>query len=94
MSGFLERKKSSTQSNVDPLAGLYQINLDENIPLEEEALVLMVRMLDNFEDFRDLGDSLREIILQNEIVGMHILSLLKVLIIGVQKEYLTMGYLK
>jgi len=94
MSGFLERKKSSTQSNVDPLASLYQINLDENIPLEEEALVLMVRMLDNFEDFRDLGDSLREIILQNEIVGMHILSLLKVLIIGVQKEYLIMGYLK
>jgi len=84
---------SSTRKNEDPLASLYQIDIDENFPLEEEALVLMVKMLDNLEEFKKLSDNLREIMAQDELMGTRILSLLKVLIIGVHEEYLAMGYL-
>jgi len=84
---------SSTRPNEDPLAGLYQVDIDENFPLEEEALVLMVKMLDNLEEFKELSGNLRKIMAQDELMETRILSLLKVLITGVQTKYLKMGYI-
>jgi hypothetical protein len=84
---------SSTRQNEDPLAGLYQVDIDENFPLEEEALVLMVKMLDNLEEFKELSDNLRKIMARDELMETRLLSLLKVLITGVQAEYMVMGYI-
>jgi len=84
---------NSTRQNEDPLAGLYQIDINENFPLEEEALVLMVKMLDSLDEFNELSDNLKKIMAQNELMETRILSLLKVLITGVQTEYLKMGYI-
>ena len=84
---------NSTRQNEDPLAGLYQIDINENFPLEEEALVLMIRMLDNLEEFNELSDNLKIIMAKDELMETRILSLLKVLITGVQTEYLKMGYI-
>jgi hypothetical protein len=85
--------KKKTYQNEDPLSGLYQIDTDAKIPLEEEAIIIMVKMLDNLEEFKVLRDNLRNIMTQDEQIEMRMLSLLKVLITGVQTEYLTMGYL-
>jgi hypothetical protein len=84
---------SSTRQSEDPLASLYQIDIDENFPLEEEALILMVKMLDNLDEFNELSDNLKKIMAQDELMETRILSLLKVLITGVQAEYLKMGYI-
>ena len=82
---------SSTRKKEDPLADLYQIDIDENFPLEEEALVLMVKMLDNIEEFKELSGNLRKIMGKDELMETRILSLLKVLITGVQAEYMIIG---
>ena len=84
---------SSTRHNEDPLAGLYQVDIDEKFPLEEEALVLMVKMLDNLEEFKELSGNLRKIMAKDELMETRILSLLKVLITGVRAEYMIMGYI-
>ena len=70
---------SSTRKNEGPLAGLYQVDIDENIPLEEEALVLMVNLLHNLEEFKELRDTRRKIMAQGELMETRLLSLLKVL---------------
>jgi len=69
---------SSTRQNEDPLADLYQIDIEENIPLEEEALVLMVNLLHNLGEFKVLRDNLGKIKAQGELMETRLLSLLKV----------------
>jgi hypothetical protein len=69
----------STQHNEDLLPILHQIDIDENIPLEEEALVLLVKLLDNLEEFKKLRDKRRLIMAQDELMETRLLSLLKVL---------------
>lgn len=75
----------------DPLEGLYQ--LDESVHLEEKALVLMIKMLDNFEEFNELSGHLNTIMKEDDMMGTRMLSLLKVLINGIQNEYQKLGYL-
>jgi hypothetical protein len=70
---------SSTQHNEATLPGLYQIDIDENIPLEEEALVIMVKLLYNLEELKKLRDNRRKIVVQGELIETRLLSLLKVL---------------
>ena len=70
---------NSTQHNEDLLPSLHQIDIDENIPLEEEALVLLVKLLDNLEEFKKLRDKRIKIMAQDELMETRLLSLLKVL---------------
>lgn len=77
----------STEKIEDPLAGLYQIDVGENPPLEEEALVLMVMMLDDFEAFDELSGNLRRIMAEDVLVETRILSLFKTLIQGARAEH-------
>ncbi len=82
----------STRHNEDPLAGLYQVDINETLPLEKEALVLMVKMLDNLEEIKEFSDNLGNIMAQDELTETRILNLLRVLITGAQAEYLIMDY--
>ena len=77
----------STVKNDDPLAGLYQIDTISSTPLEERALVLMARMLDDVEGFDKLSDNLRSIIAEDELVETHVLSLFRTLINGISVEH-------
>jgi len=69
------------------LACLDQIDAGESIPLEEEALVLMARMLDNIEEFDELSTNLRNIMAEDILVETRIISLFRTLIHGVQLEH-------
>jgi hypothetical protein len=86
-SGRGKRLDRSTEKSEDPLAGLYQIDVVENPPLEEEALVLMVMMLDDFEAFDELSGNLRRIMAEDVLVETRILSLFKTLIQGARAEH-------
>ena len=84
MSELKSRQLSSpTRKNGDPLASLYQIELEENISLEEEALVLMVKLLDNLEELKELKDNLGRARarkrVQGEMMETRLLSLLEVI---------------
>jgi hypothetical protein len=85
-----EQLSSSTRDNEDPLAGLYQVDSNENLPLEKEALVLLVKMLDNLEEIKALSGNLRKLMTQDKLMETRILNLLRVLVTGAQAEYLIM----
>jgi hypothetical protein len=72
------------------LAGLYQVDSNENLPLEKEALVLLVKMLDNLEEIKALSGNLRKLMTQDKLMETRILNLLRVLVTGAQAEYLIM----
>ena len=69
------------------MACLDQIDAGESLPLEEEALVLMARMLDNIEEFDELSTNLRSIMAEDILVETRIISLFRALIHGAQFEY-------
>jgi hypothetical protein len=77
----------------DPLDGLFQLDIDEDVPLEETALILMVKMLDNLEEFKELSGNLNTIMEEDKILETRLLSLFKVLINGIQLEYKQLGYM-
>ncbi len=68
----------SARKKEDPLAGLYQIDTDESIPVEEEVLVLMVNLLHNIEELKELRDIRRKIVAQGELMETRLLSLQEV----------------
>ena len=88
----VKQQDNSLKENDDPLHNLYQLDDFESLPLEEEALVLMIRMLDNLEDFKELSNNLRSIMEKDELVETRIISLFKILISGIQVEYQNLGY--
>ena len=69
------------------MADLYQIDTVDSTPLEEKALVLMARMLDDVEEFDELSDNLRSIIAEDILVEAHVLSLFRTLINGISIEH-------
>ena len=84
---------NSKTADEDLLAGLFQLDIDENYSLEEKALIMMVKMLDNLEDFKELSSTLKTIVEKDEMMETRLLSLFKVLINGIQLEYKQLGYL-
>ncbi len=86
-SGRGKRFDRSIGKNEDPLACLDQIDIGESLPLEEEALVLMARMLDNIEEFDELSTNLRSIMAEDILVETRIISLFRTLIHGAQLEH-------
>ena len=86
-SGRGKRSCRSTGKNDDPLADLYQIDTVDSTPLEEKALVLMARMLDDVEEFDELSDNLRSIMAEDLLVEAHVLSLFRTLINGINIEH-------
>ena len=74
------------------MAGLHQIDINDNLHLEKEALIMMVKMLDNLDEIKEISSNLRNIMTQDEVTETRILTLLRVLITGAQAEYLIMNY--
>jgi hypothetical protein len=85
-----EPEAAMKRKNEDPLAILHQIDEDQ-LPLEQEALMVMAMMLDDVENFSALTSSLTDIAQQDKVLGTHILSLLNVLIQGLKQEYLALS---
>ena len=77
--------------NSDPLANLFQLESEEIVPLEEKALIMMVKMLDNLEEFKELSGNLQSIMKEDEMLETRLLSFFKVLINGIQLEYKQLG---
>jgi hypothetical protein len=86
-SGRGKRFGRSIGKNEDPLACLDQIDVGDSLPLEEEALVLMVKMLDDIEAFDELSINLRSIMAEDILVETRIISLFRALIHGAQVEH-------
>ena len=89
----LSKVDNSTTTNNDPLASLYQLDIDEGLPLEENALILMIKMLDNLEEFKELSGNLHTIMEEDEMLETRLIGLFKVLINGIQLEYKHLGYI-
>lgn len=80
-----KHNKNQTKGD-DPLFGLHQIDEDFGYPLEKEALMIMLRMLDNVEEFDSLKLDLRNTIMMDKGSELKILALLRTLISGIQVE--------
>ena len=69
----------------DPLGGLSQVDRDRNL-LEQDALMLIVRMLDDVEDFDALRNGLRDIVCEDVVFGTRFMKVFDVLIQGLLRE--------
>ncbi len=69
----------------DPLGGLSQVDRDRNL-LEQDALMLIVRMLDDVENFDALRNGLRDIVCEDVVLGTRFMKVFDVLIQGLLRE--------
>ncbi len=69
----------------DPLGGLSQVDRDRNL-LEQDALILIVRMLDDVEDFDALRNSFRDIMCEDVVVRTRFMKVFDILIQGLLRE--------
>ncbi len=60
-------------------------------PIDEEALILMVKILDNLEEFKELSGNMQAIMENDHNQEVRLLSLFNVLINGIQREYNQIG---
>ena len=58
----------TSDGEYDPLGGLSQVDRDRNL-LEQDALMSIVRTLDDVEDFDALRNSLRDIVCEDVVLG-------------------------
>ena len=87
------RNVDNGTTNDDPFDSLFQLDTEEDYPLEEKALILMIKMLDNLEEFKELSGNLNTIMEEDEMLEPRLLSLFRVLINGIQLEYKQLGYM-
>ena len=73
------------KTHTDPLSGLYQLDEDKHLQ-EHEALMVVANMLDDIEKIDILRDTLRGLMVTDEVLGMRILTMLDDLIQGIRKE--------
>ena len=69
----------------DPLGGLSQVDRDRNL-LEQDALMLIVRILDDVEDLDALRNDLRDIVCEDVVLGTRFMKVFDVLIQGLLRE--------
>ena len=62
----------------------------EKISIEEKALILMVKLLDNIEEFKELSANL-QIIMEDARAETSLMQLFNVLIDGIELEYKQLG---
>jgi hypothetical protein len=89
------KEHGATDRKDDPLAGLTQVDRDLNL-LEQDALMLVMRMLDDVEDFDVLRNNLMEIVSEDVVLGTRIMKVFDVLIQGLireQKVLASVGFL-
>ena len=69
----------------DPLGGLSQVDRDRNL-LEPDALMLIVRMLDDIENFDSIRNGIRDIVCEDVVLGTRFMKVFDVLIQGLLRE--------
>ena len=80
------KKEITIQKNDDPLSMLYQIN--EDIPLDKrEAQFVISSILFDIENNNVIRDTLRDIVINDEVFGLNILNRIDTLIQGLKKEH-------
>jgi hypothetical protein len=72
----------------DPLLGLYQIDEDSHFD-EREALFIMTSILEDIENYNVIRDTLRDIVFNDEVLGLNILNRLDALVQGLKKEHMS-----
>ena len=82
MKNFGASKKGGEE---DPLSVLYQMDEDRHIH-EGEALMVIMKMLNDVENIYMLRNGLREIVDSDEVLGMRFLNLLDNIIVGIKRE--------
>ena len=79
------KEYGASDRKYDLLVGLSQVDGDRNL-LEQDALMLVVRMLDDVEEFDALGNRFRDIMCEDVIVGTRFMKIFDVLIQGLFQE--------
>jgi hypothetical protein len=80
---LIEEKKERIDE--DPLSSLYQLDEDRHTPSYEEFTALM-NILGDMEKIGILGDTLKDIIITDEVTGMRILKQLEQIIQGINRK--------
>jgi hypothetical protein len=88
----MNQKRDLNDSNLnikllseDPLSGLYQI--EEGVDLKnKEASVLLTRLLENVEEFYELRERIKQIIVEDHLTEKKVLNLFETLIQGIKTE--------
>ena len=71
----------------DPLSSLYQLDEDRSIPPNVE-LTEITSMFDDVEKMGVLRDTLKDMIIADEIAGIRILNQLEIVIQGIRREHM------
>ena len=79
------KEYGASDRKYDLLVGLSQVDGDRNI-LEQDALMLVVRMLDDVEEFDALRNRFRDIMCEDVVVGTRFMKVFDVLIQGLFQE--------
>lgn len=74
------------KTDQDPLGDLHQIDYEGDSPLDKEALVLITRLLQNVEEFYELREKIRHIMLEDQLNDNKIMGLFQTLIQGLKSE--------
>ena len=53
-------KDIEKENNIDPLSFLYQMDYNNSFPIQRDALVLIIRLLQNVEEYYMLKEIIRE----------------------------------
>jgi hypothetical protein len=72
----------------DPLSCLYQLDEDRSIPPNVELTDLTI-MFDDVEKIGVLKDTLKDMILADEVAGIRLLNQLENVIQGIKREHIT-----
>ena len=83
---MIKSKGVIKRTDQDPLGDLRQIDYEGDSPLDKEALVLITRLLQNVEEFYELREKIRHIVLEDQLNDNKIMGLFQTLIQGLKSE--------
>ena len=77
----------------DPLFKLHQIEFVENSPIDREIISLMIKIMDNIEDFDELSSNIKSLVKSEQSTTMIFLSMIESMIEILQTEISMLSYL-
>lgn len=77
----------------DPLFKLHQIEFVENSPIDREIISLMIKIMDNIEDFDELSSNIKSLVKSEQSTTMIFLSMIESMIEILETEISMLSYL-
>ena len=77
----------------DPLFKLHQIEFVENSQIDREIVSLMIKIMDNIEDFDELSSNIKSLVKSEQSTTMIFLSMIESMIEILQTEISMLSYL-